>query len=1038
MRSSPYLFTPIVAALAVCFSLFHSVHAGVDVGNGDPARGCVSADEFYADEGTHDEVVLGPIKVQQAVSPNGAAMPLAIMDCNRDEKLDLFIRLSSEDAAPPARFLVWDACPGTGPNRVSFTFSQGSETATWRAFDMAGVWVDTVVSPASATNQTIQLEYVGGIRWIEVVGAEICVDLICWTCPTTTPPTNCVQAEDHYDRPLFGQATIPLGPVSVNSARFPNGDIVGLDVVDCDDDGELELSIPWSEETALTFAKIFFQPVCEGSAPKAVTIDFRHGVEEVKWVAYSPAGDMVDVEVTPNLGMQQSVTLASDDGIFYVEVVGAEICIDRICWRCRAPADRCVSADEFFDREALGLNPVDLGPVRATPATLPTGEVAGLNIRDCDNDRELELEIPWSEESGKELAKIFFRGACDPGEPTRVEITFSQGVPEVEWRAYSPGGALVDVKTTFQMMNAQTVVLESAQTIMWVEVVGAEICIDKICWDCEPVREDEPCVKPGTFFGGPAFDLNLVVMDQFRARAAVLPNGDVAGLNIHDCDDDGELELEIPWSEETAQQLARLWFRGVCEPGEPSRVSIKFRQFVNEVKWVAYAADGSVVDSETTVQVPDSQTVVLGGVKPILYVEVTGAEICIDEICWDCDPREPPEDCLEPGQFYDEAFEDETIEFGGAAVSAGVDESGAVVPVRVVDCDNDGQLEVFILESSPDWEKPAMIHLSRVCDGDGPYRVEISFRQGSQQVLWTAIGVGGGVVDAEVTLNPGLPQTVVLAAAEPIARVLVRGAEICIDRICWDCEPPREPPETCRDASTSFSRPTPNLPSIDLDGVSIHAAVLPGFVGIVPLNIRDCDDDGDLEIEVPWSEATAPIPAVIGFEQLCDRAYPVEVAITFSQGAPPSTWRAFDAGGALVDTQVAPAAGGPQTVILSGPEIRRVTIEGAEICIDEICWRCRREEEGFRRGDCNNDGTMDISDSLFSLNYLFVEGSDTPTCDDACDVNDDGGMDISDGLYGLNALFVRGAPPPPPPVSRCGEDPTEDPLDCAEYDWCDA
>ncbi len=87
----------------------------------------------------------------------------------------------------------------------------------------------------------------------------------------------------------------------------------------------------------------------------------------------------------------------------------------------------------------------------------------------------------------------------------------------------------------------------------------------------------------------------------------------------------------------------------------------------------------------------------------------------------------------------------------------------------------------------------------------------------------------------------------------------------------------------------------------------------------------------------------------------------------------------------------------------------------------------------FSRGDCNDDGGFDISDAVTSLSALFVFGSPTPPCLDACDTNDDGGFDISDPVFSLSSLFVMGSVPPAPPTfPACGGDPTPaDGLDCA-------
>ena len=85
----------------------------------------------------------------------------------------------------------------------------------------------------------------------------------------------------------------------------------------------------------------------------------------------------------------------------------------------------------------------------------------------------------------------------------------------------------------------------------------------------------------------------------------------------------------------------------------------------------------------------------------------------------------------------------------------------------------------------------------------------------------------------------------------------------------------------------------------------------------------------------------------------------------------------------------------------------------------------------------NTDGTINITDSVFALNFLFAGGTSEPTCMDALDSNDDGDVNITDPIWGLNFLFSGGeAPPAPNPGianytrDDCGEDPTIDSLSC--------
>jgi len=72
---------------------------------------------------------------------------------------------------------------------------------------------------------------------------------------------------------------------------------------------------------------------------------------------------------------------------------------------------------------------------------------------------------------------------------------------------------------------------------------------------------------------------------------------------------------------------------------------------------------------------------------------------------------------------------------------------------------------------------------------------------------------------------------------------------------------------------------------------------------------------------------------------------------------------------------------------------------------------CTVRVPNFRRGDCDNDGRVTITDSIFELDHLFRGGARW-YCDDACDANDDGATDLSDAVSILRALFVGGAAAP--------------------------
>lgn len=75
------------------------------------------------------------------------------------------------------------------------------------------------------------------------------------------------------------------------------------------------------------------------------------------------------------------------------------------------------------------------------------------------------------------------------------------------------------------------------------------------------------------------------------------------------------------------------------------------------------------------------------------------------------------------------------------------------------------------------------------------------------------------------------------------------------------------------------------------------------------------------------------------------------------------------------------------------------------------------EVEGFGhcfvRGDCNNDGDLELGDAVTSLAYLFTSG-EVPGCIEACDFSGDSIIAIDDSISTLNYLFIGGPPPTAP------------------------
>lgn len=90
--------------------------------------------------------------------------------------------------------------------------------------------------------------------------------------------------------------------------------------------------------------------------------------------------------------------------------------------------------------------------------------------------------------------------------------------------------------------------------------------------------------------------------------------------------------------------------------------------------------------------------------------------------------------------------------------------------------------------------------------------------------------------------------------------------------------------------------------------------------------------------------------------------------------------------------------------------------------------------EGFIRGECNGFSPINLADAIYLLNFLFIDPT-VPPCRDACDINDDGSINLADAIYQMSYLFSGGSPPLPP-FPDCGDDETDDPLECASFDSC--
>jgi hypothetical protein len=159
-------------------------------------------------------------------------------------------------------------------------------------------------------------------------------------------------------------------------------------------------------------------------------------------------------------------------------------------------------------------------------------------------------------------------------------------------------------------------------------------------------------------------------------------------------------------------------------------------------------------------------------------------------------------------------------------------------------------------------------------------------------------------------------------------------------------------------------------------------------------------------------------PLLAPWDSLATSSFNLQEDGTANTGAH-STW---DGRKVLLDITSVPAG---TTATLYLDLIGGDTDTGSVIRADNVAV-LESEEQGFVRGNSNNDDEVNISDAVYTLGFLFL-GRPAPVCLDAADSNNDSAINITDPIYALNFLFL-GGPIIPPPFPLCGLDEGPDDL----------
>ena len=227
---------------------------------------------------------------------------------------------------------------------------------------------------------------------------------------------------------------------------------------------------------------------------------------------------------------------------------------------------------------------------------------------------------------------------------------------------------------------------------------------------------------------------------------------------------------------------------------------------------------------------------------------------------------------------------------------------------------------------------------------------------------------------------------------------------------------------------------------IDVDGVP--ALTLPGIMSSLDLTLGvgaihsiaviSITDDMEstpvvVTVDVPADDALAPSDVTASVDP--DNC---EASVSWVSNGSYSEVQIMVEG-----VQVATATGQDSTIVVSLPgsgnfdvQVNATSACGLPLTGSQTVASCANR---FQRGDHNGDGSLDISDPLGVLGYVFSNGP--VNCQDASDANDDGGIDVSDAVRLLLHLF-GGSGPLPAPHGVCGSDATADGLDCTIEQGC--
>ena len=155
----------------------------------------------------------------------------------------------------------------------------------------------------------------------------------------------------------------------------------------------------------------------------------------------------------------------------------------------------CVEAGELYQTFKNGVNHADSSLIRLELSAPPDAPLPKPEVVDCNRDGSPDILIPSSLSDGSPAILRVLENACESQVP-QVWVLELKAQGEVALTGYDDSGNQVDTKQIDASENTQRIVLNSKTGIRKVEILGEEVCLHRICLNCE-IQAEDPAQQPG-------------------------------------------------------------------------------------------------------------------------------------------------------------------------------------------------------------------------------------------------------------------------------------------------------------------------------------------------------------------------------------------------------------------------------------------------------------------------------------------------------------------------------------------------------------